>query len=119
MYLDAASMGAAARKFRSIRLLLVEDSRDLATWLAKVLRNGGYAVDATHDGEEADDLLQLVAYDLVVLDLALPRMSGLDVLGSGLGLAIVHEVASAAGGRVLGRGMDGGGLAIEVRLPAA
>ncbi|MCW6506944.1 sensor histidine kinase [Lichenifustis flavocetrariae] len=39
--------------------------------------------------------------------------------GSGLGLAIVQEVATAAGGRVLARAMDGGGLVVEVRLPAA
>ncbi len=39
--------------------------------------------------------------------------------GSGLGLAIVQEVATAAGGRVLARAMEGGGLVVEVRLPAA
>ena len=63
-----------------MRLLLVEDSRELALWLAKILRAGSYAVDVAHDGEEADDLSQLAVYDLVVLDLELPRLDGLGVL---------------------------------------
>ena len=63
-----------------MRLLLVEDSRDLAVWLAKVLRAGGYAVDVAHDGEEADDLLRLAAFDLLILDLALPKLDGLGLL---------------------------------------
>lgn len=40
-----------------MRLLLVEDSRDLAAWLPKVLRADGYAVDVAIDGEEAGELL--------------------------------------------------------------
>ena len=63
-----------------MRLLLVEDSRDLAAWLAKILRDDSYAVDCAHDGEEADDLLRLATYDLVILDLSLPRLDGLGVL---------------------------------------
>lgn len=63
-----------------MRLLLVEDARDLAAWLAKVLRAGGYAVDVAHDGEEADDLLRLAAFDLLILDLGLPRLDGIGLL---------------------------------------
>lgn len=47
------------------------------------------------------------------------RAPGTQADGSGLGLAIVREVAVAAGGDVLARGADGGGLVVEVRLPAA
>ena len=63
-----------------MRLLLAEDNHDLAAWLAKVLRAGGYAVDLAHDGEEADDLLRLAAFDLLILDLGLPKLDGLGLL---------------------------------------
>jgi two-component system response regulator TctD len=63
-----------------MRLLVVEDSRKLAAWLAKALRQHGYAVDVSHDGVEADSLLHTETYDAVVLDLSLPGMDGLNVL---------------------------------------
>jgi two-component system response regulator TctD len=63
-----------------MRLLLVEDSEKLATWLAKALQQGGYAVDAVHDGLDADHLLATQQYDAVVLDLGLPSLDGLSVL---------------------------------------
>ncbi len=63
-----------------MRLLVVEDSRKLVAWLAKALRQHGYAVDVTHDGVEADSLLRTERYDAVVLDLSLPGMDGLTVL---------------------------------------
>ena len=63
-----------------MRLLLVEDNRDLARWLAEILRGSRYAVDVAHDGVEAEDCLRAVAYDAVILDLALPRVDGLEVL---------------------------------------
>jgi two-component system response regulator TctD len=63
-----------------MRLLLAEDSAKLATWLAKALRQGGYAVDQTHDGKVADHLLSTQQYEVVVLDLGLPSMDGISVL---------------------------------------
>ncbi len=63
-----------------MRLLLVEDSVKLASWLAKALEQHGYAVDQTHDGIEADSLLSTEDYDGVILDLSLPGMDGLTVL---------------------------------------
>lgn len=63
-----------------MRLLLVEDSLKLASWLAKALEQHGFAVDQTHDGAEADSLLRTEKYDAVVLDLSLPSMDGLTVL---------------------------------------
>ena len=63
-----------------MRLLLVEDNRDLARWLAEILRGSRYVVDVAHDGAEADDLLRLADYALVILDLTLPRVGGLKVL---------------------------------------
>ena len=63
-----------------MRILLAEDNRSLAGWLEKALRQGGYAVDSMADGMEADHVLLTQAYDLVILDLGLPRMDGLEVL---------------------------------------
>jgi two-component system response regulator TctD len=63
-----------------VRLLLAEDHKTLADWLQKALRHSGYAVDCMGDGIEADHVLLTQAYDLVILDLELPRMDGLEVL---------------------------------------
>jgi len=63
-----------------VRILLAEDNKTLAGWLGKALRHGGYAVDCMHDGIEADHVLLTQSYDLVILDLSLPRMDGLDVM---------------------------------------
>jgi two-component system, OmpR family, response regulator TctD len=63
-----------------MKLLLVEDNQELATWLAKLLRKDNYAVDCCFDGEEAEAALLCDEYALVILDLSLPRLGGLDVL---------------------------------------
>ncbi|MFC5522202.1 response regulator [Polaromonas jejuensis] len=63
-----------------MRLLLIEDSAELAKWLAKALQGSGYAVDMAHDGQDADHLLFTQTYDAVILDLELPSMDGLTVL---------------------------------------
>jgi len=63
-----------------MRVLLVEDSERLAAGLARGLGHAGLVVDAVSDGCHADQILADEDYDAVVLDLALPRLSGLDVL---------------------------------------
>jgi two-component system OmpR family response regulator len=63
-----------------MRILLAEDDRIIADALGRALRQGGYAVDWVANGSDADHALTGGAYDLVILDLGLPRMSGLDVL---------------------------------------
>ena len=68
------------RREVSLRLLVVEDNRDLAEWLAKILRAGRYSVDVAHDGEEAEDFLRAADYGLMILDLGLPRLEGIEVL---------------------------------------
>lgn len=65
-----------------MRLLLVEDNSELVAELLPVLRQAGYAVDASGDGEEAQYLGENECYDAVILDLGLPKRSGLEVLGS-------------------------------------
>ena len=63
-----------------MRILVAEDNQTLASGLATVLRNAGYAVDVVSDGVSADAALSTADFDLVVLDLNLPEMDGLDVL---------------------------------------
>ncbi|EPL6453322.1 MULTISPECIES: transcriptional regulator TctD [Providencia] len=63
-----------------MRILLVEDHDELSLWLQKALTSSGFAVDVAPDGAIADQLLQTENYTLVVLDVSLPRMSGLEVL---------------------------------------
>ena len=63
-----------------MRLLLVEDHAELAEWVAKALRHAGYALDVLDRGDHADHALRSQAYDLVILDLTLPGLDGLEVL---------------------------------------
>ncbi|MFN9805323.1 MAG: response regulator [Betaproteobacteria bacterium] len=63
-----------------MRILIAEDDPVLADGLARSLRAVGYAVDAVSDGEQADAALTAQGFDLVILDLGLPRLGGLEVL---------------------------------------
>ena len=64
-----------------MRLLLVEDDHDLVHSLLPQLRAAGFAVDHAPDGREALFLGETEDYDIVVLDLGLPEINGLEVLG--------------------------------------
>ena len=63
-----------------MRLLVVEDEQSLREGIAKKLRLSGYEVDACEDGEEALDILASEQYDLILLDLNLPKVDGMTVL---------------------------------------
>jgi two-component system response regulator TctD len=63
-----------------MRLLLVEDNRSLADWLGRTLRAQHYTVDWVDNGADADFLLRSETFDLVILDLTLPKMDGQEVL---------------------------------------
>ncbi len=63
-----------------MRLLVVEDNPALARNVAGAFEAKCYAVDRVGDGEEADAALLVQAYDLVILDLGLPELDGLEVL---------------------------------------
>lgn len=63
-----------------MRILLVEDEKLLSGYIAKGLQNSGYAVDAVYDGEEALYEYSINEYDLIVLDLNLPKKDGIEVL---------------------------------------
>ena len=63
-----------------MRILLAEDDRIIADGLSRSLRQGGYAIDCAYNGVDADTALMTNNYDLLILDLGLPRLPGLDVL---------------------------------------
>ncbi len=60
-----------------MRILLVEDDADLAQFIRKGLKEEQYAVDVATDGEEGLDLALHNAYDLLILDIGLPKLDGL------------------------------------------
>lgn len=63
-----------------MRILIAEDNTVLAEGLSRSLRAGGNAVDVVSSGDKADAALSAHAFDLVILDIELPSLSGLDVL---------------------------------------
>ena len=63
-----------------MRVLVVEDEKRIADFLARGLQGAGYAVDAAANGATALDFIHATDYDLVILDLGLPDIDGIDVL---------------------------------------
>lgn len=63
-----------------MRLLLVEDERDIQTFLRQALSESGYTVDAASDGKTAEDLAAVNLYDILVVDLGLPDQDGINLI---------------------------------------
>jgi DNA-binding response OmpR family regulator len=63
-----------------MKLLLIEDNPQLAHWLEQILKEHKFKVDIAADGEIADQVLRDENYDVVLLDLMLPKMHGKNVL---------------------------------------
>lgn len=63
-----------------MRILVVEDERDLNRIISKRLEKEGYCVDSCFDGEEALDYIDAGEFDAIVMDIMMPRKSGLEVL---------------------------------------
>lgn len=95
----------------AMRILLVEDDPELGDGLTVGLRQAGFAVDWLRDGNSADQALQSESFDFVVLDLGLPRLSGMEVLnrarGRGLTMPILILTARDATGDKVS-GLDAG-----------
>ncbi|ABX14375.1 two component transcriptional regulator, winged helix family [Burkholderia multivorans ATCC 17616] len=94
-----------------MRILLVEDDRMIAEGVRKALRSDGFAVDWVQDGESALTALGGESYDLLLLDLGLPKRDGIDVLRTlrarGLSLPVLIVTArDAIADRV--KGLDAG-----------
>src|SRR5688500_5204330 len=64
----------------AMRVLVIEDSARLQSYLVRGLRNAGFAVDAAADGEEGLWLAESNQYDVIVLDLMLPKLDGITLL---------------------------------------
>ena len=63
-----------------MKILLVEDNRELSSWLSRLLRQSGYVVEVAFTGEEAAHFLLTQHYDAILLDLMLPGMKGQTLL---------------------------------------
>jgi len=63
-----------------MRILIVEDEKKVAGFIKKGLEEETYAVDVAYDGEEGFHLAAMNQYDMIILDLMLPKMDGLEVL---------------------------------------
>ncbi len=94
-----------------MRILLAEDDPQLGDGLTVGLRQDGYAVDWVKDGIAADLALKSESFDLLVLDLGLPRLAGMEVLarlrGRGQSLPVLILTARDATGDKIA-GLDGG-----------
>jgi DNA-binding response OmpR family regulator len=62
-----------------MRILVVEDEKELASAISRGLRKQGFAADTAYDGEEALFKVEVNDYDLIVLDLNLPKVNGVEV----------------------------------------
>lgn len=94
-----------------MRLLLVEDDEMIAETVQESMRRAGYAVDWARDGREAELSLGNGVYDLVLLDLGLPKLDGIAVLDSyrkrdGEAPVIILTARDAIDDRI--RGLDAG-----------
>ena len=94
-----------------MRVLLIEDYEPLARSLVQGLREAGYAVDATGDGQEGLTLAEAHPYDALLLDLMVPKVDGLTILrrvrarGSNAGVLIItarDQLSDRVGGLDLG-----------------
>jgi DNA-binding response OmpR family regulator len=90
-----------------MRLLLAEDERELSGALVAILSHNNYSVDAVYDGRDALDYLENGNYDGAILDIMMPKMSGIEVVKAarsrGLRLPVLMLTAKAEiDDRVLG-----------------
>ena len=65
-----------------MRILLVEDNRRLSESLRATLADDGYAVDAAYDGVEGEEMASFTPYDVIILDVLLPKRDGVEVCRS-------------------------------------
>ncbi|WP_431989814.1 SpoIIE family protein phosphatase [Streptomyces albogriseolus] len=77
---EAAPLGSHAGDTRSARVLVADDNADMREYLTRILTAGGYEVTAVTDGVEALDAVRRRTPDLVVSDVMMPRLDGLELV---------------------------------------
>jgi two-component system, OmpR family, response regulator len=94
-----------------MHVLVIEDETKVASFISRGLEEEGYSVEVAFDGEEGLDLLRSREYDIVLLDLMIPHIDGLEVLrrarGSGVRTPVLILTAKSAKEDVV-RGLDTG-----------
>ena len=100
-----------------MRVLVVEDHRDLAAAIAVGLRREGMAVDLAFDGQEALDRVDGDGYDVVVLDRDLPRVPGDDVCRALVARGARSRVLMLTAADTIESRVDGLGLGADDYLP--
>ncbi len=95
--------GAVPSGELSARILIVEDDVDLRETLGRALSREGYQVSFAGDGSEAISVVKQRPYDLVIVDLVMPKMGGIKMLEElrNLGLTVPSIVITAFGDRFL------------------
>lgn len=63
-----------------MRILIAEDERDLNRVITKRLQKEGYSVDSCYNGEDALDYIDAGEFDVIILDIMMPKLSGLEVI---------------------------------------
>src|SRR3989338_9131614 len=63
-----------------MRILIIEDEKKVAAFIKRGLEQESYAVDVVHDGVEGEHYADINEYDAIILDIMLPKKSGLEVL---------------------------------------
>jgi heavy metal response regulator len=95
----------------SVRILVVEDEKKVAQFIRQALEEEGYEVDVAPDGEQGLALAQTGRYELIVLDVMLPRLDGMEMLrrfraAEGATPTLMLTARTAVEDRVAG--LDGG-----------
>lgn len=82
-----------------MKILYAEDERAMSDAVAEILRHKNYLVDAVYDGEEALDYIMAEKYDGIILDVMMPKMSGIEVLSrirkKGIGTPVLMLTAKS------------------------
>jgi len=65
---------------RELRFLVVDDNEDIRDVFCRLIERAGHASSTAADGQEAVDILQREAFDVMLLDLTMPRMNGVEVV---------------------------------------
>ena len=63
-----------------MKILLAEDEKELSNALVMLLSHNNYVVDAVYDGEDALSYAQEIDYDIIILDIMMPKLNGYQVL---------------------------------------